>query len=71
MIPMTRPEPARRATVLDTVKAVAASFFGVRGRGAHEKDMQSLNPIVVIGVGIALAGAFVVTLVTIVKLVVS
>jgi hypothetical protein len=71
VMPMARPEPAGKATVLDTVKAVAASFFGVRGRAAHEKDMQNLNPVVVIGVGIALAAAFVVTLVTIVKLVVA
>jgi hypothetical protein len=64
------PEPVRKATLLDTVKAVASSFFGVRGRRAHERDMSSLNPIVVIGVGIALAAAFVATLITIVRLVV-
>ena len=67
---MAPPEPARKATLLDTVKAVASSFFGVRGSRAHEKDMSSLNPVVVIGVGIALAGAFVATLITIVRLVV-
>jgi hypothetical protein len=69
---MTTPaEPRRKATLLDTVKAVAASFFGVRGRGAHEKDMASLNPVMVIGVGIVLAATFVVTLVIIVRLVVA
>ncbi len=67
---MAPPGPARKATLLDTVKAVASSFFGVRGSRAHEKDMSSLNPIVVIGVGIALAAAFVATLITIVRLVV-
>ena len=67
---MAPPGPASQATLLDTVKAVAASFFGVRGSRAHEKDMSSLNPIVVIGVGIALAAAFVATLITIVRLVV-
>jgi hypothetical protein len=64
-------EPRRNATLLDTVKAVGASFFGVRGRGAHEKDMASLNPVLVIGVGIVLAATFVVTLVIIVRLVVA
>jgi hypothetical protein len=33
-----------RASLLDTVKAVAASFFGVRGGKAHERDMSHLNP---------------------------
>lgn len=64
------PEPAR-ATLLDTVKAVAASFFGVRGRRSHERDMASLNPVAVIGVGIGMAAAFVGTLVLIVRWVVS
>jgi hypothetical protein len=69
---MTTPaDPRRKATLFDTVKAVAASFFGVRGRGAHEKDMASLNPVMVIGVGIVLAATFVVTLVIIVRLVVA
>ena len=48
----------------------ASSFFGVRGRRAHEEDMAKLNPIVVIGVGIALAVVFVLTLITIVRMVV-
>lgn len=61
---------ARHASLLDTVKAVASSFFGVRGRRAHEQDMAKLNPIVVIGVGIALAAVFVLTLITIVRMVV-
>ena len=68
-----RPAPAptaRQASLLQTVKAVASSFFGVRGRRAHEQDMAKLNPVVVIGVGIALAAVFVLTLITIVRMVV-
>jgi hypothetical protein len=61
----------RQASLLQTVKAVAASFFGVRGRSAHEHDMAKLNPVVVIGVGIALAAVFVLTLITIVRMVVK
>jgi hypothetical protein len=60
-----------RATLLETVKAVAASFFGVRGGRAHERDMSRLNPVAVIAVGIALAAAFVGTLIMIVRAVVS
>lgn len=66
-----RPPRPPRASVLDTVKAVASSFFGVRGRRAHERDMARLNPVVVIAVGIALAAAFVGTLIMIVRAVVS
>lgn len=61
----------RSASLLETVKAVGASFFGVRGRRAHEQDAARLNPIVVIGVGVALAAAFVATLLLIVRLVVA
>ncbi len=70
---MTGPagRPVRKASLTDTIKAVGASFFGVRGRSAHEQDMSSLNPIVVIAVGIAMAAAFVATLVLIVRLVVA
>jgi hypothetical protein len=70
------PGPARddeppRAGLLDTVKAVGASFFGVRGRSAHEQDMRRLNPLHVILVGIALAAVFVLTLVGIARMVAS
>jgi hypothetical protein len=61
----------RKASLIDTVKAVGASFFGVRGRKAHEADVAKLNPIVVIAVGVALAAVFVITLLTIVKMVVK
>lgn len=53
-----------------TVRAVAASFFGVRGRRAHEDDMAKLKPLHVILVGITMALLFVLTLIMIVKAVV-
>jgi hypothetical protein len=70
---MDEPESAarRKGTFVGTVKAVAAAFFGVRGRSAHEKDLSNLNPIHVIGVGIALAAVLVVALVVVVRLVVG
>ncbi len=60
-----------KASLLETVGAVAASFFGVRGSRAHEQDMARLNPLAVIGVGIALAVLFVFGLLTVVKLAVG
>lgn len=70
---MSRPPPSiaePRAGLLDTVKAVAASFFGVRSRHRHEQDMARLDPKVVILTGLALAAVFVITLVLIVRSVV-
>lgn len=65
-------EPARgKAGFFEAVKAVGASFFGVRGGRAHRQDMARLNPVHVILVGIALAAAFVLTLVLIVRAVVG
>ncbi|MBN9430404.1 MAG: DUF2970 domain-containing protein [Burkholderiales bacterium] len=61
----------RRAGFGETLKAVAWSFFGVRGRGAHERDLSRLNPVHVIIVGLALAVVFVLTLVMLVRWVVG
>jgi len=47
------------------------SFFGVRGRKAHESDLGTLNPVVVILMGVALAAAFVVGLIALVRFIVS
>lgn len=54
-----RQAAARKPGVLATVKAVGASFFGVRGGRAHAHDVSRLNPVVVIVVGVALAAVFV------------
>lgn len=66
-----REATTRKAGFLETLRAVGASFFGVRGGRAHRKDMARLNPLYVILVGIVLAAAFVVTLVLIAKAVVG
>jgi Protein of unknown function (DUF2970) len=57
----------RRASLIDTVRAVASSFFGVRGRRAHESDVAKLNPVHVIIIGVMMAAIFVLTLIVIVK----
>jgi Protein of unknown function (DUF2970) len=59
----------RKASLGSTVKAVASSFFGVRASKSHQEDVAKLNPVVVIGVGIGMAILFILTLVTVVKLV--
>jgi hypothetical protein len=61
----------RKPSVVDTFRAVAAAFFGVRGRGAHERDVSRLNPVHVILAGIIMAVLFIVTLLVIVRTVVG
>jgi Protein of unknown function (DUF2970) len=61
----------RPASFVQTVKAVAWSFFGVRKRAGYEQDVQQLNPVHVIVAGVLAALLFVLTLVLIVRWVVS
>lgn len=61
----------RRASIGQTVAAVLWSFFGVRKGRDHERDMVQLNPVVVIITGVVAAVLFVLSLVMVVKLVLS
>ena len=61
----------RDAGFVETLKAVASSFFGVRGGRAHRQDMARLKPLHVVVVGVVLAAAFVFTLLLVVKAVVG
>jgi hypothetical protein len=60
-----------RAGAIETVKAVLWSFFGVRGRAGHERDMERLNPVYVILTGLLLAVLLVLGLVALVRWVVA
>ncbi|HEY1057196.1 MAG TPA: DUF2970 domain-containing protein [Limnobacter sp.] len=62
---------ADKATLLQTLSAVLWSFFGVRKGKSHAEDMQKLNPVHVILVGIGAAAMFVIGLVMLVKWVVA
>lgn len=57
------------ASFAQTLKAVGASFFGVRGSRAHQADLRSLNPVHVIVAGVAMAALFVLCLILIVRMV--
>ncbi len=61
----------RKASFGQTVKAVAWAFFGVRRGAAHQKDINQLNPVHLIIIGLMMAGLFIGTLVLIVKLVLA
>lgn len=64
-------ETSRRAGFLSTLKAVLWSFAGVRKRKHYHQDATSLNPVHVILAGILAALLFVLTIVFVVRFVVS
>jgi hypothetical protein len=62
---------ASKATFLQTLSAVLWSFFGVRRGANHSEDMQRLNPVHVIIVGLMAAAGFVFGLLMLVNYVVG
>jgi hypothetical protein len=62
---------ARPGSVVQTFKAVAWSFFGVRQASQYERDLAQLNPVHVVVAGVVAAAAFVLMLVMLVKWVVG
>ena len=60
-----------QATLLQTVRAVAWSFFGVRRSRDLEADAKSLKPQHLIVTGLVLAALFVLALVLLVRWVVG
>lgn len=69
----SNPKPGApvRGGFLATLEAVLWSFFGVRRGDKHTQDMESLNPVHVIVVGVLAAVVFVLILLAVVKAVVS
>ena len=61
----------RRGSFLQTMKAVAWSFFGVRKAAEYEKDVTELNPVHVIIAGIVAGIVFVLSLVLLVNWILS
>ena len=61
----------RRGSLLQTMRAVAWSFFGVRKGADYENDVQKLNPVHVVIAGIVGALLFIAALVLLVRWVIS
>ena len=71
---MTEPTPnpaARKGSFLQTFRAVAWSFFGVRRSADYAQDVAKLNPVHLIIAGLVSAALFVIALVLLVKWVVG
>ena len=60
-----------KAGMMETMRAVAWSFFGVRRRADYERDVQRLNPVHVIIAGVVGAAIFVGLLVALIRWVIS
>lgn len=67
------PTPAaqRKGSFVQTVRAVAWSFFGVRRSADHAQDIEKLNPLHVVIAGVAGAALFVAVIVLLVRWVVA
>jgi Protein of unknown function (DUF2970) len=66
------PSPVRRrGSLLQTMRAVAWSFFGVRRSKDYAEDVSKLNPVHVVIAGIVGAGLFIATLVLLVRWVIG
>ena len=61
----------RKGSFVQTLKAVAWSFFGVRKSADHAQDVARLNPVHVIVAGVLAAVVFVVGLVLLVRWVIA
>lgn len=62
---------ARPGSFLQTVRAVAWSFLGIRKSAGYQQDVQKLNPVHVLLAGVIGAALFVVALVLLVRFVVG
>jgi hypothetical protein len=71
MSEQTKPSQDAKGTALQTFRAVAWSFFGVRRSKDYASDVQRLNPVHVVIAGVVSAAVFVAALVLLVKWVVG
>ena len=57
----------RKGSFVQTMKAVAWSFFGVRKGSDYEKDVNQLNPVHVVIAGVIGAALFIILLLLLVN----
>ena len=57
----------RTGSFMDTLKAVLWGFLGIRKRSEYEKDIQRLNPLHLVAMGIVMAFVFVGALIALVN----
>ena len=62
-----KPSPDQPASLGQTMRAVAWSFFGIRRGADHQNDVNQLNPVHIILAGLLSAALFVGLLVLLVR----
>jgi Protein of unknown function (DUF2970) len=60
-----------RPSLMDVLKTVLFGAMGIRRKSDHERQTQPMNPVYLIVGGVVFAALFVVTLIVIVRIVVS
>ena len=65
--PTPPPPHQRKPSVMTTVRAVLWGFLGVRRKADYQKDIDRLNPLHLIAVGLVLALLFVLGLMVLVN----
>ena len=68
---METPLHKRKGSMLGTVKAVLWGFLGVRRNADYQDDIAKLNPLHLVIVGLLMAIVFVISLIFVVRWVVS
>jgi hypothetical protein len=61
----------RKPSFIQTIRAVAWSFFGVRRAADYQQDVEQLNPVHVIVAGVLAAAVFVISLTALVNWIIS
>lgn len=59
----------KKAGPLAVIKAVLWSFLGIRRGAEHEADMRRLKPVHVLVAGVIAAAVFILTIITVVRVV--
>lgn len=61
----------RKASPFAVVKTVLSAFLGIRKRSGHEADTGQLSPVQIILTGLITAAVFVVSLILLVRFIIS
>ena len=61
----------KQPSFLDVLKTIAFGALGVRRRADHERETMRIKPLHIIVAGIIAAALFILTLITIVRIVVA
>mgnify|MGYP001403952464 CR=1 FL=1 len=62
-------ESRKRTSALQAVAAVLSAFIGIRKSSARDRDLATVKPLHVIIAGVVAAAIFVITIVTVVRMI--